>query len=143
MASQRLYFTLNQAQHRLRKSADRQCLAKTGASSAQLGALYYIRDNQPCSQADIAGAFGQDESAATGMLARMQKGGFIRRERDPDDRRISRVTLTTAGERTLAKADEMLRDFNRRLEKGFDRKELTVVQRFLTRIIERVDAGEL
>lgn len=143
MARPRLYFTLNQAQHRLRKSVDRQCLSRTGASSAQLGAMYFIRDHQPCSQARIAEAFGQDESAATGMLARMQKGGFIRRERDPDDRRISRVTLTDGGRDVLATADALLRDFNRRLGAGFGRSELAVVQRFLDSVIRRVDAGEL
>jgi DNA-binding MarR family transcriptional regulator len=143
MASPRLYFTLNQAQHRLRKSADRQCLAHTGASSAQLGALYFIRGNQPCSQADIAGAFGQDESAATGMLARMQKAGLIQRERDPDDRRVSRVTLTRAGDATLESADEMLLDFEQRLSEGFSRQELAVVQQFLETVIQRVDAGDL
>jgi DNA-binding MarR family transcriptional regulator len=143
MSTPRLYFALNQAQHRLRKSADRQCLARIGASSAQLGALYFIRDHEPCSQADIAGAFGQDESAATGMLARMQKAGLIQRERNPDDRRVTRVTLTTAGRKTLETADEMLRDFNRRLGAGFNRQEIALVQRFLDSVIQRVDAGEL
>jgi DNA-binding MarR family transcriptional regulator len=143
MAAPRLYFTLNQAQHRLRKYADRRCLAETGASSAQLGAMYYIRDHDCCSQADIAAAFGQDESAATGMLSRMEKGGFISRERDPDDRRISRVRLTDAGRATLESADEMLLDFNRRLGKGFSRDELALVQRFLDSVIRRVDARGL
>lgn len=139
----RLYFSLNQAQHRLRKYADRRALAETGASSAQIGALYYIRDHEPCSQADIAGAFGQDESAATGMLTRMQRGGFIERVRDPEDRRVSRVTLTPAGRATLNEADVMLADFNRRLERGFEPRELDVVQRFLDTVIERIDSGEL
>lgn len=143
MAAPRLYFTLNQAQHRLRKSADRRSLAATGASTAQLGALYFIRDHEPCSQAAVAAAFGQDESAATGMLARMQKGGFIARERDADDRRITRVSLTPDGREVLARADALLQDFNRRLGKGFTRDELSVVQRFLESIIARVDAGEL
>ncbi len=143
MTSPRLYFTLNQAQHRLRKHIDRRCLAETGASSAQLGAMFYIRDHEPCSQGDIAAAFGQDESAATGMLARMQKGGFIARRRSPDDRRVAEVTLTEAGRAALEKADVMLAAFNRRLTRGFSRAEMTVVQQFLERTIDRVDKGEL
>jgi DNA-binding MarR family transcriptional regulator len=143
MPAPRLYFTLNQAQHRLRKSADRRSLLRTGASTAQLGAMYFIRDHEPCPQSAVAAAFGQDESAATGMLARMEKGGFIARNRDPDDRRVTRVTLTQSGHEALAAADGMLADFNRRLGKGFSRDELAVVQRFLESIIARVDAGEL
>lgn len=143
MKPARLYFSLNQAQHRLRKYADRRALTETGASSAQLGAMYFIRDHQPCSQADIAGAFGQDESAATGMLARMQRGGFIERQRDPEDRRISRVTLTEAGRSALRKADVMLDDFNRRLGRDFDAQELEVVLRFLETVIHRIDSDDL
>jgi MarR family transcriptional regulator, organic hydroperoxide resistance regulator len=143
MRSQRLYFSLNQAQHRLRKSADRQCLQAIGASTAQLGALFFIRDHEPCSQADIASEFGQDESAATGMLSRMQNAGLIARERDHDDRRVTRVSLTPAGRDVLNQGDVLLKAFNQRLTRGFTRDELAVVQRFLSSIIERVDAGKL
>jgi MarR family transcriptional regulator, organic hydroperoxide resistance regulator len=143
MSSFRIYFTLNQAQHRLRKAVDRRCLAETGASSAQLGAMYFIRDHEPCAQSEIAGAFGQDESAATGMLARMEKAGFILRERDADDRRVTRVRLSAAGRGALERADGLLGEFNARLAKGMSRQDLAVVRRFLQGIIERVDAGEL
>jgi MarR family transcriptional regulator, organic hydroperoxide resistance regulator len=143
VSSFRLYFTLNQAQHRLRKSVDRRCLAQTGASSAQLGALYFIRDHQPCAQSEIAGAFGQDESAATGMLARMEKGGFIQRVRDADDRRVTRVSLSDSGAEALARADALLGEFNARLTRGMSRRDLAVVRRFLESVIERVDAGDL
>jgi DNA-binding MarR family transcriptional regulator len=105
--------------------------------------MYFIRDHQPCSQADIAGAFGQDESAATGMLARMQRGGFIERQRDPDDRRKSRVTLTDVGRSALRKADVMLDDFNRRLGRDFEKEELEVVLRFLETVIRRIDNEDL
>lgn len=143
MRNPRLYFSLNQAQHRLRKSADRQCLLATGASTAQIGALYFIAENAPCSQADIAAAFGQDESAATGMLARMQKAGLIARERDADDRRITRVTLSPHGQEVLSKGNTLLKAFNQRLTLGFSEDEVAIVGRFLQSVINRVDAGEL
>jgi MarR family transcriptional regulator, organic hydroperoxide resistance regulator len=143
MKNPRLYFTLNQAQHRLRKSVDRRCLAETGASSAQLGAMFYIREHEPCAQAEIASAFGQDESAATGMLQRMERGGYISRERDPEDRRVTRVSLTDTGRAALAQGDAMLHGFNARIGKGFSQAELDVVRRFLESLIHRVDAGEL
>lgn len=139
----RLYFTLDQALHRLGKSVDRQCLARTGVSSAQLSALYFIRDHESCAQGDIAAAFGHDESAATGMLTRLERAGLVARERDPNDRRVSRVRLTSSGREVLTTADTLIDTLTRRLAAGFDEHELSVVQRFLDSVIRRVEAGEL
>lgn len=41
----------------------------------------------------------------------LEQSGYIRRERDPADRRAYAVTLTTAGRRALTKAEKYVPDF--------------------------------
>lgn len=46
---------------------------------------------------DIAGLLGVTTAAATGLVDRLVKGGYIQRVDDPGDRRIVRVKLTPRG----------------------------------------------
>ena len=46
---------------------------------------------------EIAGTLGLHPSTLSGVLARLEKGGFIDRHVDPSDRRRANFKLTTAG----------------------------------------------
>jgi DNA-binding MarR family transcriptional regulator len=138
-APRRLYFLLGQAQHRLRKCADRLSMETLRVSSPQIGALYFIGAHDGCLQRDIAEEFGQHESAVTGMLSRLQQGGFIERRESEEDSRVRTVFITTRGRETLTAADQMLWNFNRRLVRGFTKEEIEVVGRFLESVVTRID----
>ena len=45
-------------------------------------------------QQELADTIGVDKAAATRALFRLERGGFVRRESDPEDRRATRVYLT-------------------------------------------------
>ena len=45
-------------------------------------------------QQELADTIGVDKAAATRALCRLERGGFVRRESDPEDRRATRVYLT-------------------------------------------------
>ena len=47
------------------------------------------------------GSQGMDKATVGGVVQRLEAKGLVARESDPDDGRVNRVTLTTAG-RTLA-----------------------------------------
>ncbi len=137
----RLYYLLGQAQHRLRKVADRLSMDALGISSPQMGALYFIRAHDGCLQRDIAEEFGQHESAVTGMLKRLTEMGLIERHASETDSRARTVFITEKGRAALALSTDLLAHFNRRLEKGFTKQEIDTVGRFLESIIGRIDDG--
>jgi DNA-binding MarR family transcriptional regulator len=53
---------------------------------------------------DLAQALRVTVGGTSKLVDRIEKTGLIARESDPDDRRASRVTLTTAGKRKLTAA---------------------------------------
>lgn len=61
-------------------------LARTGARSA----------------ADLAAEIGLDRSGVSRRATRLEEAGLLRREADPRDQRATLLTLTGAGERTVA-----------------------------------------
>ena len=131
---QRLFFRLNVAQHHLRKLTDRLLMDRVGVSSAQVGAMFLIRQHAGCSQSEIARELAQDESAVTTMLRRLEQGGMVERRQDPDDRRARKVFLTKEGETKLDRVAAMLGAFNETLTEGFSDEEVEVLARFLTRL---------
>ena len=134
MPDQRLYYLINRAQHHLRKLVDRVSLQRVGVSSAQVGALFLIAQRPGCSQADIASELGQDESAITTMLKRMERSELIERRRNPNDGRSNLVYLTWRGEKTLRSVRGLLADFNKQLTQGFSADEVDIVLRFIRHV---------
>lgn len=120
---QRLFFLLQQAAHRLRVAADRRCLAAAGITTAQLGALFAVREGG-LTQRDLAARLGQRESAVTAMVARLADAGLLGRRAHPREHRAVVLELTPAGEEALARVAPEIEDFNTRLravlgEEGF------------------------
>ena len=75
-------------------------------SLAFFEALFFIERTRDGSMrvGDLARALRITVGAASKLVDRIEAAGLIRRERDADDRRASRLVLTSAGKRTLADA---------------------------------------
>lgn len=56
----------------------------------------------PRTPAELAEAAGVTRATMTGLIDTLERDGFVKREPDPDDRRMMSVRLTPEGERFLA-----------------------------------------
>ena len=56
----------------------------------------------PRTPAELADASGVTRATMTGLIDTLERDGFVKREPDPDDRRMMSVRLTPAGENFLA-----------------------------------------
>ncbi|WIY06073.1 MarR family winged helix-turn-helix transcriptional regulator [Amycolatopsis mongoliensis] len=120
---QRLFFLLQQAAHRLRVAADRRCLAAAGITTAQLGALFAVREGG-LTQRELAARLGQRESAVTAMVTRLADAGLVGRSAHPHEHRAVVLELTAAGEEALDRVAPEIEEFNAQLhavlgEEGF------------------------
>jgi DNA-binding MarR family transcriptional regulator len=110
--------------------------------TSDLACLDYIGREGPLSPTSLARLTGQHPATLTGILDRLERGGWIARERDPDDRRgvvvraepgrgaeIFRLYLVDSGMNTAL--DEILA--------SYDEAELGVIADFLQRT---ADAGQ-
>jgi DNA-binding MarR family transcriptional regulator len=97
-AVRRLIRGLRLAEHRTR--------AATGLSAAQLFVLGQLRNTEAASLTELAERTLTDRSSVTAVVERLERGGFVRTERDPGDRRRLVVRITASGGRRLASAPE-------------------------------------
>jgi DNA-binding MarR family transcriptional regulator len=112
---QRLYFLLQRAAHRLRTAADRRCLAAAGITTAQLGALFAVRDQPGVTQQELARTLGLRESAVTGLVGRLTTAGLLVKEPHPREHRAVVLELTAAGSDALRAAQPEIDRFNAEL----------------------------
>jgi MarR family transcriptional regulator, lower aerobic nicotinate degradation pathway regulator len=63
--------------------------------------LAALEEYGPLSQADLGRRLGLDRNDVSGIVTRLQTGGYVERQADPDDRRRNVVTVNQAGMRYL------------------------------------------
>jgi len=131
---ERLYFLLNTAQHVLRKFVDEEGLARTGLTSAQMGLLFFVARHEGCLLNEVAAGLDLKSATVTGLLARTEKTGVIRRRTSADDRRAAQLFLTPKGRRLLGEIHQLNQELNAALREGFSSEELAVVMRFLRHV---------
>lgn len=69
---------------------------RLGLTVQQIELLCLLSERRP-SFGELAGLLGCDKTNVTGMVDRLARRGFVARETDPDDRRITRAALTEQG----------------------------------------------
>jgi MarR family transcriptional regulator, organic hydroperoxide resistance regulator len=127
----RLYFQLNLAQQALRQRVDRECIARVGLTSAQAGLLFYVAQHDGCLLKDLASGLGLKNAAITGLVARTERTGCVRRQASREDARATLLHLTAKGRAKLLEIKRLNERFNEQLRDGFSAAELDVVLRFL------------
>lgn len=68
-------------------------------SAHQASILSHLDDVDPTMVGELAEHLGVTASTMSLTLKRLEDGGFVRRDRDPSDRRVMNVRLTEAGVR--------------------------------------------
>lgn len=92
---------------RLHRVMDR-AMAEQGASLAKSKLLLFVARQGSARAADIADVFGHAPRTVTEAIDNLERDGLVRRDPDPDDRRVKRVSVTPAGHDAVA-ATEPLR----------------------------------
>lgn len=123
---QRLFFLLQRAAHQLRMTADRRCLAAAGITTAQLGALFAVRDQPGITQRQLAHTLGLRESAITALVTRLTTAHLLSKQTHPQEHRAVTLELTDDGATALRTAQPEIDRFNRELhtllgDQGFAR----------------------
>ena len=75
--------------------------SEDGLTIPQMRLLWTLRDDDGQPVGALAEHLGVNPSTITGHVDRLVRQGYVRREEDPDDRRIVRNYLTEAGQQTV------------------------------------------
>ena len=131
----RLFYLLNSARQRVYKYADHKAEESLGISVTQLGALMLIATNEGCLLKDLAHSLNLNNSALTGLAARMEHNGLIERRPCELDGRASRLYLTLLGRSKINSAKPLISQLNAAMTEGFNEQEVQVILRFLNRLL--------
>jgi DNA-binding MarR family transcriptional regulator len=117
-------------------------LAPHGIGPKQIFLLRRLSEAGTLSPSDVADLLHGDRPSATSMLNTLERAGWIRRERDPQDGKRIRVTLTPEGGQKLASVPESLWRSGRTCldpEACLDPAERKELIRLLTRIHQSLE----
>jgi MarR family transcriptional regulator for hemolysin len=117
-------------------------LRDLGFATAQLPVLIALKGGARMSQTELARCAKVEQPTMAQMLARMERGGLIRREPDPDDKRSSLVSLTDEARERLPAGRAVLRQGNADMTEGLSAQEVDTLVGLLRRVLTNVEAME-
>lgn len=113
----------------------RQLLGQHKVTGPQLITLLTVENCGPVTATAIAGHIHLSPSTVIGILDRLETKGFIRRDRDPKDRRLVQVSLTELGEVLARNAPSPLQDTLAEAMGKLPETELATIAESLERIV--------
>lgn len=108
----------------------------TAAQGHIMGFLAH-RKQQPCSR-DIEEAFHLSHPTVSGLLARLEKKGFIEIRPDEQDRRCKRIYVLPKGQECNEMMHNTIRSNEKRIVQGFTEAEQELFAAFLERAIDNM-----
>ena len=117
-------------------------LASMELTAAQGPILGFIEHAQqpPCSR-DIEEAFHLSHPTVSGLLARLEKKGFIEFRPDPEDRRCKRIFMRPKGRACNETMHGIIDENESRMVRDFTEEEQVLFEQFLLRAIENMGAS--
>ena len=116
-------------------------LAPLGIDGRHYGVLAVLRELGPVSQQTLADILAVDRSTMVAFVDELEERGYVRRGRNPSDRRAYAIELTGAGANVQREAAELLEACERHYLDPLTAAERRTLLELLGRLVAR-DAGE-
>ena len=116
-----------------------QRLQEHNITRVQWIALFYIGNNEGITQRDLAQILDSNESSIVRLIDRMEKENIVKREKDPTDRRVTKLFLTEEG---MKKRDEILpigEKFSKDCIKGISDEDLETFKEVLNKMVKSLN----
>ena len=113
-------------------------LVQAGGSLPTWLVLLSLKQQRWRTQQELAQAVGIQSPTLTRHLDKLDAAGLIARRRDPDDRRIVLVELTSSGEQLFHRLRRAATAFDQQLREGFSDRELELLSQLLERLKSNV-----
>ncbi len=117
-------------------------LGATRFSQTQWRVLITLSERGALSIGDLATAIFVESSAVGRSVGRMERDGLVRRERDRNDRRITRVSLSPEGRLRMEELRAVVAAELNRLLDGFSAEDVRTLNAWLARISNSADEIE-
>lgn len=119
---------------RLRRVIYDAALKPAGVTRSQGWVLAYLSRQDGMAQSALAGQLDLGKVALGGLVDRLEASGLLERRPDPNDRRVKRVFLTTAGRKVVDKMRKVSAPTNEEILAGVSTKDVRVTVKTLKAI---------
>ena len=109
-----------------------------GLKPNQAGILFVLRSEGGLSQRELAKRMGVTPPSMTAALKKMEKQGYVLREQDEKDQRITRIRISDQGIECLNGLQHMMRNLEKRLYEGISAEERQEMKETLLKMRENV-----
>jgi len=133
-----LGFTVNRTARAVRRGLDGS-LVKHGLTASQYIVLERLWQEDGTSLTELGESLYFDNPTLTGIIDRMERGGFLQRQRDGDDRRVVRVFLTPVGRNLHETLGGKAEETDREAVSGLTEDEQRMLINTLNRIWKRMN----
>jgi DNA-binding MarR family transcriptional regulator len=131
--SQLLGFRFRRIQNHLSTGLT-QMPAFDGSKPGELSALAVIQANPGLSQIELSSEVGLDKAQMVILIDELERNGWARRTRDPEDRRRNTLRITPAGEAVLERWIAVARENERSVREALTQEEFAQLSTLLDRI---------
>ena len=114
-----------------------------GLTSPQLLLMRTIQSSPKMTLRQLSNNSNMSQATATSILDRLEKRGFINRERDTEDKRKVHAVITTAGEQVLEQAPQLLQDNFIEQFQALDQWEQTQILSSLQRVSRMMNTPDI
>jgi len=104
----------------------------------QIHAVFWLGHDGPLAMGELARRVGTTEKTLTGVVDRLEREGYVQRERDAADRRLVRVRLSQRGEDAYRRIDGLVNDKVAELLALLDPPERRALFRILEKLHDRI-----
>jgi DNA-binding MarR family transcriptional regulator len=129
-------FLLSQLGHRS-ASVFADLIASIDLTPPHAGILRVIAAEPGRSQQALSGQLGLLPSRVVAYVDELEDLGYVERRRNPDDRRLHALYLTSSGKKALSKIGELGRQHERLMTAGLDTEQRDTLRQLLAAIAER------
>ncbi len=117
-------------------------MAQMGLTAAQGHIMGFLsQQNQPPCSRDVARALELSHPTVSGLLARMERKGFLQLRQDPRDKRTRRIYLLPRGEACIQRIVETIHDVEQRMVKDFTEEERERFMEYMDRATENMGSS--
>lgn len=106
----------------------------------QGGLLWTLKKNDGLSQKELAEKLGVKPPSITVVIKKMEAEGYITRKRDEKDQRITRIYITSEGEKIGAYMGEVLETLAKEAFANMSEEEVMLLRRLLLQMRDNLSA---
>ncbi len=127
----RLMYLLYKAQHVLFNHVKKNLLDQGIKITVAQSGILFLLERRAHTMTELSQELLIDNSAITGLVDRLERSGFAKREINPVDRRTFLISITPAGSKEIKKAKKSIRKINDQIKEGFVGEEIDAFKKVL------------